>query len=110
MVDKNTQIIKKIIIYSEKVLSYCHGVTKNEFISDSKLAEACVFNLAQIGELVRLFNQNFLDSHKNIEWHKIRGLRNKIIHEYERVNFLLVWDIISNHLPIFVVQLKEIIK
>jgi uncharacterized protein with HEPN domain len=98
MADKNTQIVRKIIGHAEKILSYCQGVGKSGFTSDSKLVEACAFNLLQIGELSRLLEEDYTTAHSDIPWHKIRGLRNRIVHDYEGIDLSLIWDIIDGDL------------
>ena len=72
------------------------------------LVEACVFNLSQIGELVRHLDRDFIEQHSNIPWAQMRGLRNRIIHDYEGVNLMLVWEIIKYDIPTLIVKLKEI--
>lgn len=88
------QIISKIINYAEKALDYCKGVDQAYFMADTKLVEACVFNLIQIGELARHFDEAFIEAHSDIAWHQMRGLRNRIVHDYEGIDLLLIWDII----------------
>ena len=73
------------------------------------LVEACVFNLSQIGELVRHLDRDFIEQHSNIPWAQMRGLRNRIIHDYEGVNLMLVWEIIKYDIPTLIVKLKEIL-
>ena len=65
---------------------------------NSQLIEACVFNFLQMGELAGRIDENFKKSHSDIPWHKLRGLRNRLVHDYEGVNIELIWDIISNDL------------
>ena len=48
---KNEIIVQKLMGYTEKIIGYCGGVSYEQFSADSKLAEACVFNLSQMGEL-----------------------------------------------------------
>jgi len=48
---RNEVIVRKMTVYVSKVLGYCEGRTYDGFIADSKLVEACVFNLSQLGEL-----------------------------------------------------------
>jgi len=54
-----------------------------------------VFNLIQIGELTRNLDKQFIEAHNDIAWNQIRGLRNRIVHDYEGINLLLIWDIIN---------------
>lgn len=96
---KNQQISKKMLHYAGKVAAYCQGCTYNDFIADSKLVEACVFNLSQLGELCRLVDAAYMQAHPEIPWRELYGLRNRIVHDYEGVNLNLVWQIISEDLP-----------
>ena len=48
---KDKIIVEKILKYISKVLEYTKDTTYDDFINNSILVEACVFNLSQIGEL-----------------------------------------------------------
>jgi uncharacterized protein with HEPN domain len=108
MDNKNIQLIQKIIVYAQKILNYCHNVNEEDFITDSKLVEACVFNLIQMGELTRLISDDYMAEHSNIPWHQLRGLRNRIVHNYDGVDLSLIWDIINGDLEELVQKLSEI--
>lgn len=84
------------------------GKSYDDFESDTQLAEACVFNLSQIGEYANRFNEDFLEMYSEIPWYQIRGLRNRIVHDYEGVNLSLVWDIIQEDLPDLYTKLEQI--
>lgn len=105
---RNNIIISKMLKYIEKILGYCTNITYNEFSENSILTEACVFNLSQLGELATKLDADFTQQYANIPWHQMRGLRNKIVHDYEGVNLLLVWEIISDDLPVLKEQLANI--
>ena len=92
---KNQKIIHKIINYIDSILKYTKDVNYNEFENNSMMVEACVFNLSQIGELVCKLDEEYIASYSEIPWFKIRGLRNRIVHDYEGVNLNLIWEIIS---------------
>ena len=49
---RNEVIVRKMAGYVSKVLGYCEGCNYDSFVADSKLVEACVFNLSQLGELL----------------------------------------------------------
>ena len=90
------------------MINYSNGKNYNTLSNDTMLVEACVFNLSQIGELVRHLDRDFIEQHSNIPWAQMRGLRNRIIHDYEGVNLMLVWEIIKYDIPTLIVKLKEI--
>ena len=57
---KNQKIIRKIINYIESILKYTNNVDYDGFRNNSMMVEACVFNLSQIGELVKILREQLL--------------------------------------------------
>ena len=108
MDNKNVIIVMKIMAYIDKIDLYIANVDKSAFLSDTKLIEACVFNLLQIGELANRVGENFQHTHPDIPWHKMRGLRNRLVHDYEGVNLELVWDVVKSDLETLRKQLANI--
>ena len=96
---RNDIIVQKLLAYSEKVIGYCEGMDYEQFSADSKLVEACVFNLSQMGELANRVEAAFAESHPQVPWRLLYGLRNRIVHDYEGVNLQLIWEIIGDDLP-----------
>ena len=96
---RNNIIIQKILRLSNTILSYCEGENKDSFMNNSMLVEACVFNLSQMGELVKHLEDDFKQKYSFVKWHQIYGLRNRIVHDYEGVNLDLVWQIIEEGIP-----------
>lgn len=107
---KNKIIIEKILKYISKILEYTKNTEYDDFINNSMLVEACVFNLSQIGELANKIDKAFEDNHSSIPWRILYGLRNKIVHDYEGVNLILIWDIVKEDLPELNAQIKELYK
>ena len=96
---RNEVIVQKLLTYSEKVIAYCEGIDYARFSADPKLAEACVFNLSQMGELANRVDKGFAEAHPQIPWRLLYGLRNRIVHDYEGVNIRLIWEIVAGDLP-----------
>ena len=106
---RNSVIIQKLYQYTLKLMDYCDGYTYDSFTADIKLVEACVFNLSQMGELCHIADQEFTKNHHEIPWAQIYGLRNRIVHDYEGVNLLLVWEIINEDIPVLQERLRKLI-
>ncbi len=60
----------------------------------------------QIGELVKNISNDTMKRYDNIEWKMIKGLRNRIVHDYEGINLKSIWYIINND----ILELKENIQ
>ena len=110
MADKENFLIKRIIKHIDKINEYASNMEQSAFLIDTKIVEACVFNLLQIGELTGKIDKKFRDVHDDIPWHKIRGLRNKIVHNYEGVRLEIIWDIIKNDLRVLREQLINLVS
>lgn len=102
---KNEVIIGKMLDYIEKVLKYTQGMDYDTFVKQEVIMEACIFNLSQLGEVAGKIDNEYRAVHREIPWSQIYGLRNRIVHDYEGVNFMLVWEIICNDLQ----ELREML-
>lgn len=92
---KDRKLIYKMLEHVEKIMGYVQDTDYESFENNKMMVEACVFNLSQIGEMANKLNAEFIIMHADIPWNKIRGLRNRIIHDYEGINLKLIWEIIS---------------
>lgn len=74
--------------------------------NDEETFDACLMNFVIIGESVLRLDANFIETSNQIEWHKIRGFRNLIAHDYFGIDIEEVWDILQNKIP----ELKQFIS
>ncbi len=101
MDNKNKQILEKIYNHITAVITYCKSCTSlDDFQNNTMLAEACVFNLMQIGELAKTsLTDDFKKQITTIPWKQLYGMRNRIVHGYSGVDMKIVWDTIYEDLP-----------
>jgi hypothetical protein len=92
----------------EKIERYTKGMTLDKFQGDEKTTDAVVRNFEIIGEAARRLPVDFTDQHSGIEWGKITGLRNRVVHEYFGVDLQIIWQILKKDLPVFKESLKNI--
>lgn len=79
--------------------------TKNDLIKDGVIR-----NLEIVGEAVKNIPQTIKTKHPKVEWKKIAGLRDILIHEYFGINLEIVWDIVKNKIPQLKKDIKDILK
>ncbi len=107
MKDRNT--VKKMIFYAEKILKYIENESIASVSENSILAEACVFNLSQIGELAHKVSKKFAEKYPSVPWRTLYGLRNKIVHEYDGLKLTLIWEIIFEDIAGLKKELERIL-
>ena len=91
-----------------KILSYTEGLTFEEFAKDSKTVDAVIRNFEIIGEAANRLPEAFKDSYPDIDWHRIRGFRNRIVHDYFGIDYSIVWHIKETFLPNMIAQLRPL--
>lgn len=106
MKSKEYLSLQKMIEYIDKSIVYTEGYTFEEFCNDSKTVDATVFIISQIGELVKNISKETMEKYSNIEWNMIKGLRNRIVHDYEGINLKSVWYIVKAD----IIELKKEIQ
>ncbi|MDA3928161.1 MAG: DUF86 domain-containing protein [Prolixibacteraceae bacterium] len=62
-----------------------------------------------IGEAANRIDPDFRDCNPEIEWKRIRGFRNRIVHDYFGIDYEIVWSIIESYLDELIDWLDKII-
>ena len=78
---------------------FVNGVTITDFEANRMMQQACVSDLMIIGEASNHLSATIKDKYISIDWAGIKGFRNIIVHEYFKVNTVIVWQLIHNNLP-----------
>ncbi len=95
----------------DKVLEYSADYhSADDFNEHQRDFDAAMMNFIIIGEMVGRFSEQFIESHANIEWFKIRGFRNIVAHNYFGIDAEEVWQIIQNNLPALKRDLQNILN
>ncbi len=91
-------LIKDIKAAILKIKRYTHELDFDEFVEDDKTIDAVIRNFEIIGEAANRIPDDYREKHSEIDWFRIRGFRNRIVHEYFGVDLGVVWTIISDYL------------
>jgi uncharacterized protein with HEPN domain len=101
-------LVHDILESGNKILSYTHGLTFDDFQKDAKTIDAVIRNFEVIGEAANRLPDDFKERHPTIDWHRIRGFRNRIVHDYFGIDYLIVWEIKTGFLPSLIRELERI--
>jgi uncharacterized protein with HEPN domain len=79
-------------------LDYTEGYSLDRLQDDQKTLDAVVRNLEIIGEAAKSIPPIFRERHPQIEWRKLAGFRDVLIHNYFGIDVEIIWDVVSNKL------------
>jgi uncharacterized protein with HEPN domain len=102
-------ILKKMKMYAMQAIEFKGDIDFSDFLNDFKTISACVFSLSQIGELVGKIDNEFISSQDQKKKKKIKGMRNKIVHDYEGIQYNIVWNVLTDFLPKLIEDIDKLI-
>jgi len=89
------------------IQSYVGAQTHEEFMADTKTQDAVLRRFLVAGEAAARLTAETCAEFPNIPFHKITGMRNRVVHDYGNVDFQIVWETVQTHLPSLFKELQE---
>ena len=74
-------------------------MTAADFSEDERTQLAVLYEITIIGEVVKRLSKEFRETHSQIQWRQIAGMRDRLVHDYDEVKIDLVWQVIQNYIP-----------
>ena len=90
------------------IRSYTAGLTKEEFFNSTEKQDAIYRRLEVIGEAANRLPDKFKKQYPQVPWHKIVGMRNVLIHEYDSIDLDRVWETIQKDIDVLEHYLQSI--
>ncbi len=100
--------LKHILESIETIEKYSKNLSEKTFLKSSEKQDSIVRRLEIIGEAVKNLPEEFKIEHPDIEWNKIMGTRNILIHHYFGIDLEIVWDTVVKSLPEFKKKIEEL--
>ncbi len=93
-----------------KIHRYTADLTLEQFRSDEKTIDAVVRNLEVIGEAAKKVTEEVRSRMPDVEWQRIAGLRDILIHEYFGIDLDIIWDIVQTKVPSLQARVGEVLR
>jgi uncharacterized protein with HEPN domain len=110
MFPSNVELLKHILEETSFVLESTVGKCKEDVINDPILSRALIRSLDIIGEASNKVDPDFKLLYPHVEWRKMSGTRNRLIHDYFGIDYDIVWDIVKTKLPNLMNDISDIIS
>ena len=88
---KEKGLLLNIIKHCETINRKINNLEKSKFDEDEDICQIICFNILQIGELIKNFDQSFLEKYDGVPWRLIKGMRDKVAHGYGSIDMDRVW-------------------
>ena len=82
-----------ILIMSRKILD---GVSYEDFVNDIRIYYSVMKNIEIIGEAANMLSKDFIETHTELPWKQIIGMRHVLVHGYAQVSNVDLWDTARN--------------
>ncbi len=104
------EYLRQLKIAAQQSIDFVDGMSYADFQQDTKTQRAVTMNLVILGEAAAKIEERFPEfavAHPEIAWIAIRGMRNRIVHEYFILNFETIWTTIEAELPPLIRQVES---
>ena len=102
-------LLEDMLESASKIKRYTKNMDYDSFVNDDKTIDAVVRNFEVIGEAANRIDPDFRIMNSEIEWNRIRGFRNRIVHDYFGIDYEIVWTIIEHDLENLLEQIESVI-
>ncbi|NIA15642.1 MAG: DUF86 domain-containing protein, partial [Nitrospiraceae bacterium] len=91
------------------VAARLEGVDRDEFDGDEDLRDALAHRVQIIGEAASRLSAAFREAYPHIPWHRLIGMRHRIVHDYMNVDYDILWEVATRSLPELLKMLGSIV-
>jgi len=104
------EYLRHILDETGYLIDRSQGLTWEQFMRDATLKRAFVRSLETVGKASKKMPDGFKQKYSHLEWRAMAGMRDRLIHGYFGVDYGIVWDVVTNKIPILDQAIKEIVE
>ena len=108
--NKDAAFLNHVREETKFILKTCEGLEREDLMRNQLLQRAVLRRLEVIGEAVKNISEELKQRHPELEWKKLTGLRDKLIHHYFGVDWVIVWDVITTRIPSLHEQIEQLVE
>jgi len=101
--------LRHILEAIHRIRRYTADQTVESFAKDDMRVDAVIHKFAVIGEAVAMIPEAVREQHPEIPWRLMRGMRNVLVHDYDRVDVPTLWQTVQDDLPPLIPLLERML-
>ena len=94
---------------AQRILTFIDDVDRDTFLSDAEKQSAVLFQLLVIGEATKRLSDEFHHLNSSIPWRQASGMRDRLIHGYDAIDFERVWNTVSIDISDLLARLEPLL-
>jgi uncharacterized protein with HEPN domain len=98
-----------IITALRRILRYTNGIDRIALENNDEKLSAVLYQITIIGEATKRLSPSLRQQHTEIPWREMAGMRDVIVHEYDQLDFAVIWDVVHNKLPELLTLLEPLL-
>jgi uncharacterized protein with HEPN domain len=91
------------------IQSFTENLSFEEYLDDIRTISAVERQFEVLGEAARRISDEFRQTHSGIDWQRVVGLRNIVIHRYDEVDQDILWRIIRGELDPLLIRIESLL-
>ena len=99
--------VGKIITDLAFITAHTEGLSRRQLEENEVLIDSVMFRLIQVSENSDKLTQDFKDRHPQSAWRALKGMRNRIVHNYGGVDMGIIYDTVMNDIPATLKELEN---
>ncbi len=104
---QDSDYLSDIIRCRERIVEKTQNRQLDEFLDTEDLHDIVVRQFTVIGEAARKLSDDAKGRYPEIPWHRVTGMRNRLVHDYKGIDLNEVWETIQIDIPELLRQLKR---
>ncbi|MGB3557764.1 MAG: DUF86 domain-containing protein [Geitlerinemataceae cyanobacterium] len=105
--NRDREVLLDAIQACNLILEFCKYLDFDSFVNDRKTQSSVLYQIVIIGEAVNRLSPTFAQINPNIPIDAIRGMRNRVVHEYKEVDLKILWEVVNTNIPELLILLQN---
>ena len=108
--ERDPAYLLDIFMSAQLIRSYVEGVGLDDFLTNIQLQDSVIRRIEIIGEAAGRVSPQFRESHPEIPWGEMIGMRNRMIHGYDDIDLDIVWNTTQESIPVLLELIEPLLS